>query len=117
MRQARWIAVMLLLMAYLIPIASAQETDVHIVRRGETLASIARRYGTTVGALVALNNITNPDRITPGQQIRIRSAAPTPAPQPAALPPNPDFNYGIEVFYSGQDTEALAAEVEALSLA
>lgn len=112
MRQFHWITVILLLLALMIaPLVYAQEPEIHIVQRGETLASIARRYGTTIGALVALNNIPNPDRIKPGQQIRIRSAAP--APDPVTLPPNPDFNYGIEVFFEGQET---VAQVEDLAL-
>jgi polysaccharide biosynthesis protein PslG len=117
MRQAHWITVMLLLLALMVaPFAHAQDPDVHIVQRGETLASIARRYGTTIGALVALNNLPNPDRIVPGQQIRIRNAAQPPPADPATLPPNPDFNYGIEVFLAGQDTGEFVAQVEDLAL-
>jgi lipoprotein-anchoring transpeptidase ErfK/SrfK len=44
---------------------------VHIVQRGETLASIAYRYGTSVAALAAANGIRNPNLIYVGQRIRI----------------------------------------------
>lgn len=47
------------------------EPVLHIVKPGETLSSIARRYRTTVEALVRLNNIKNPRLIRPGQRIRI----------------------------------------------
>jgi spore germination protein len=44
---------------------------IHIVRRGETLASIARWYGTTVRAIMRANNIRNPNIIYRGQRLVI----------------------------------------------
>ena len=44
---------------------------VHVVQRGETLASIARRYGTTVSALVSANGLSNANFIYVGQRLRI----------------------------------------------
>jgi len=41
------------------------------VQRGDTLGKIARDNSTTVAAIVKLNNIANPDRIYPGDVIRI----------------------------------------------
>ncbi len=53
---------------------------VHIVQRGDTLSRIAARYGTTVQALMSINNIANPDRIWVGQRIAIaKGAAGSPA--------------------------------------
>lgn len=50
---------------------------VHIVRRGETLAGIARWYGTSVRAIVRANNIRNPNIIYRGQRLVIpRKRAP-----------------------------------------
>lgn len=46
-------------------------TGVHIVRRGETLSAIARRYGTTVQALVRANGLASSNRIYPGQRLAI----------------------------------------------
>lgn len=43
----------------------------HRIRKGQTLSSIASRYGTTVSALIAANNITNKNRLHVGQTIRI----------------------------------------------
>jgi len=43
----------------------------HVVQRGETLASIAYRYGTSVNALASLNGIANPNLIYVGQRLRI----------------------------------------------
>ncbi len=44
---------------------------IHVVQRGETLYRIALRYGTTVQALVAANNLANPNLIYRGQRLTI----------------------------------------------
>jgi membrane-bound lytic murein transglycosylase D len=51
---------------------AAQKRDAwHRVRWGETLSQIARRYGTTVSALVDLNNLPSSRYIRAGQRLRI----------------------------------------------
>ncbi len=52
---------------------ASSETGVrtHVVQRGESLNSIALRYGTTVQAIVQANNLSNPNFIYPGQVLRI----------------------------------------------
>jgi LysM repeat protein len=52
----------------------------HLVAAGETLASIARRYGTTVEAIAQVNGITNPSQIFVGTQLTIAEGLATPAP-------------------------------------
>lgn len=47
---------------------------VHIVRRGETLTQIARRYGVSIRALAAANGISNVNRIYVGQRLVIPTA-------------------------------------------
>ncbi len=44
---------------------------VHVVRRGDTLYSVARRYGTTVNAVVWANGLRNPNWIYVGQRLVI----------------------------------------------
>lgn len=44
---------------------------IYLVQKGDTLWSIAKRYNTTVDALVKLNAIENPSKITQGMQIMI----------------------------------------------
>lgn len=46
-------------------------SSVHVVRRGQTLSSIARRYGRSVSAFVSVNGLRNPNRIYVGQRLRI----------------------------------------------
>jgi membrane-bound lytic murein transglycosylase D len=43
----------------------------HVVRSGETLYQIASRYGLTVAAVVAANQIVSPDRLIVGMQLTI----------------------------------------------
>ena len=51
--------------------ASASDQLIHVVKQGETLAQIARRYGTSVQAIASANGIHNPSHITVGQQLII----------------------------------------------
>jgi LysM repeat protein len=48
----------------------------YAVRRGDTLSSIARRFGTTVTHLASLNGIANPSIIHVGQVLRLSGTAP-----------------------------------------
>ncbi len=51
--------------------APAGATTTYTVQRGDTLSAIARRYGVTTAQLMALNGISNPDRIYTGQVLKI----------------------------------------------
>lgn len=46
----------------------------YIVQAGDTLSGIASMYGTTYQSLAAINNIADPNRIYPGQEIVIDGA-------------------------------------------
>jgi LysM repeat protein len=54
---------------------SAGGTGVHVVGRGDTLRSIAARYGTTVSYLASINGLRNPDFIWVGQTLRVPSTS------------------------------------------
>jgi len=49
----------------------SKPTTVHIVQRGETLFSIARRYGSTVDAITHTNGIPDPRQIFVGERLVI----------------------------------------------
>jgi LysM repeat protein len=55
------------------PETSAPEEGVivHVVQLGETLSSIARRYGTTWQAIAEASGVTNPNQIYVGQRLKI----------------------------------------------
>jgi murein DD-endopeptidase MepM/ murein hydrolase activator NlpD len=50
--------------------AEAATRKHHVVRSGDTLSSIARRYGTSVSALCRMNGIKQTTIIRPGQRLR-----------------------------------------------
>lgn len=61
-------------------VAASPAGTVHVVQAGENLTWIARRYGVSVGAIVAANGIANPGRIYGGQQLTIPGSSAMPAP-------------------------------------
>jgi LysM repeat protein len=50
------------------PVAEATK---HVVKPGETLGGIARKYGVRQGDIAVANNITDPRKIQPGQELVI----------------------------------------------
>jgi len=65
----------------------------YIVQAGDTLGSIAERYGITLDQLMAANGLTNPNVVSAGQTLVIPAAGaapPTAGPStPSLLPTNP----------------------------
>jgi LysM repeat protein len=47
--------------------------DIYVVEPGDTLSSVARRFGVTAESLIELNEPPYPDRLTPGQALLIPS--------------------------------------------
>ncbi|MGH9118772.1 MAG: LysM peptidoglycan-binding domain-containing M23 family metallopeptidase [Acidimicrobiales bacterium] len=80
---------------------------------GETLGRIARRYGTTVDAIVAVNPVANRNIIHVGDQLAIPVEAPTPAPGTAGAPNvyvvQPGDTLAAVATRHGLGVEALAA--------
>lgn len=60
----------------------------HRVKRGETLSSIARKYGTNVVSIKSWNNLRS-DNIREGQALKIYRKTPTPAAKPAVVAETP----------------------------
>lgn len=50
------------------------DTSIYVVQAGDTLAAIARRFGTTIAELVRLNSLADPDRIAIGQKLVVPGA-------------------------------------------
>lgn len=51
---------------------AVESPEYYIVRTGDTLTAIARKFGTTVNKLKKLNNIANANLIYTGQKIKVR---------------------------------------------
>lgn len=74
--------------------AAAPTNGIHVVQSGETMYSIATRYGLSPSALATANNMPSPQLVRVGQELRIPGTAATtttaavnPAPQPVAETP------------------------------
>jgi LysM repeat protein len=73
-RQLTVIAVVAVLVLGVVVQPAHAQNQAHVVRRGETLFSIAARYGTTVQAIVQANGLPNPNYIYAGQRLIISGA-------------------------------------------
>lgn len=62
---------------------------VYTVQAGDTLWEIAQRTGTTVRTLARLNGLRDPDRLYPGQRLRIPKLPTAPEPPVCPMPPTP----------------------------
>lgn len=71
----------------LVSVAFAQQRT-HTVQKGETVYSIARRYGVSVDAIAAANGIKDPTKVQAGAVLTIPGAAPSPA-APTVVPTSP----------------------------
>jgi len=67
------ISAVLILALSLVAQPAYAQGQVHVVRAGETLSSIAARYGTTPQAIAAANNLANANYIYAGQRLTIPS--------------------------------------------
>jgi LysM repeat protein len=73
------------------PDQSQGSTTIHVVQRGEYLAQIARKYGTTVSAITQANNLIDPSLLYVGQRLVIPAAGTSPpaSDTPDETPPSP----------------------------
>ncbi len=81
MKRTVLFSLMVALLITVLPTEAAQAQTVtckafHVVRRGETLTQIAKRYGVSVAHIVQANGIRNPNRIFPGQRFCIPDVPP-----------------------------------------
>jgi LysM repeat protein len=69
------------------PAAATGEAEVYVVQAGDSLSTIADRFGVTIAAIVAANDLANPDFVFSGQRLVIpqAGAAPSAPVTPAAI--------------------------------
>jgi len=68
------------------PSPPGEQYLVHTVMRGDTLSSIAKRYGVTLREIIEANNIEDPNYIREGQQLVIPGVLARPQPEPELQP-------------------------------
>jgi LysM repeat protein len=91
------------------PAAVTESTRAHVVRSGETVTTIARRYGVTVGSVLRRNNLRPTSMIYPGRRLLVAGAgigraATRPAGRAAKPPRNVPYRR-----YAGAVTSAATA--------
>jgi lipoprotein NlpD len=69
------------------PTVGTDANGEYTIQKGDTLSKIAKQFGTSVAAIVTLNNLENPDKIAEGQRLKI--PPPTPATSAAPAPGAP----------------------------
>jgi LysM repeat protein len=90
--------------------------SVYVVRRGDTLGSIAARHGTSVSALMAANGIRNPDQIYVGQRLVIGGGASGTKPGTSPKPvPAPTGGRWIDINLSSQRLTAYQGKTAVFS--
>ncbi len=65
---------------YIVPVITYDNTETYIVQKGDILSRLAVDFNTTTKTLIAMNNLSNPDVLYVGQELRVpagsRSSAP-----------------------------------------
>ncbi len=91
-------------------LAEGANPTVHVVRRGDTLYSVARRYGTTVNAIMRANGLSNSNWIYVGQRVVVSTSG---VAQPVATSGTYVVQYGDTLssiaYRHGVSTQALAS--------
>lgn len=58
---------------------SGTKDGYYVVKRGDTLSKVAREHKQSLASLMRMNNISNPNRITVGQRLRVQGGTAAPA--------------------------------------
>ena len=110
------------------PVMAAAGTSTYVVQPGDTLFAVARKNGTTVASLAALNGITTTAALTTGEKLRIAGASTktvagaTPAsakvmPQQLGAPPKPLGTLVLKGGENGQPDQAAPVAPPKIQLA
>jgi LysM repeat protein len=80
------------------------------VKRGDTLTSIAKRFGVPISAIVAINHLSDPDRLAEGQSLLI---PPVPPVQLVISPPNGTAGQAFDLKLTGaKQDETVTFEID-----
>jgi len=91
------VVVVLLASFWVVGAAPVLADAVHVVQRGDTLYSIARRYGVSLWEIARVNGIADVNRIWVGQRLRIPGCGGGPGPGPV----HPTSYYPTAICWDG----------------
>ena len=83
----------------------------YIVSRGDTLKSLANRFGTTMDVLASLNGIYNYNLIYEGQRMTVPSGSGVPSPAPSPNPQPVPSSAGTYIVQWGDTMRKIAARL------
>lgn len=93
-------------------VSSAAAPTTYVVQRGDTLQSIATRFGTTPSNLLAWNGLASNARVAPNQVLRVAPPAAASVPPPVdagpVAVPSPIGSEGVEQRPLGQSSTPIA---------
>jgi LysM repeat protein len=84
---------------------------IYVVARGDTLKSIANRFGTTMSVLASLNGINNLNLIYVGQRLTVPNDSAVPAPAPNPYPQPGPATGGTYIVQWGDTMRKIAAKM------
>lgn len=90
---------------------SAQNSDTYLVRSGDTLTQIARRFDMTVNELRALNSLPN-DNIRVGQRLSVRRLQAPPSIAEGAENSTPQGRFASYRLQSGENTRSILSKFQ-----
>ncbi len=76
----------------------------YTVQYGDSMSSIAARYGVTMQSMMYANNIINPNYIYAGMTLCVSTGTPYPPPYPPPPPPPPQPSGGFYYYVQPGDT-------------
>jgi LysM repeat protein len=93
-----------------LPSLPAGRVTEHVVVRGDTFSSLAKKYGTTVKAITEANPAVDPQRLMIGQKILVPPSSATAQQTAARSEPAPDPNHEVYVVRRGDSLSKIARE-------
>jgi len=96
-----------------VPVTTYENTETYIVQKGDILSRLAVDFNTSTKTLIAMNNLSNPDVLYVGQELRVPAGSRRSAPAKKA----PSVKKGGEYVIQKGDTLSGIAAAAGVSLA